>query len=169
MELIFADGFANTGRLVLNFLAIAGGFLIGYVLTHVVLRLIAKFALNKRLPLILERALQVIGGLIVAFLVGLMVFGDGGWGFGGTGGTNPGGPDGTGQQRPDPAKDPVPPDHATPIPRLDPTVLATELEITVLLPTAFPKTRGRRVLPNRLRRKASLARRDKRHLRRPTR
>src|SRR4051794_29317906 len=91
VPLLYAD-FGNVGETLVRILAIAGGFLVGYLLTHLLLRLIAKLALQKRMPGMLERALQVIGGLIVAFLVALLVFGEGGWGLGGPGGGRPGGP-----------------------------------------------------------------------------
>ncbi|MSR54915.1 MAG: hypothetical protein EXS09_16755 [Gemmataceae bacterium] len=136
---VFADGEVNTGRIVMNFLAIAGGFLLGYVVTHLVLRLISKFTANKRLPALVERALRVIGGIIAAILVGLMVFGDGGWGFGGTGGANPGG-EGGGEQKqlPEPRKEAKTPEKVVPAPKVDEPISGSELNVTVLSPAAFP-------------------------------
>lgn len=140
MEPLYADAFTNVGRTILNFLAIAGGFLIGYVLTHIILRIIAKFALKDRLPLLLERALQVLGGILVAFLVALLVFGDGSWGFGGSGGGRPGGPGGESIQQPDPGEQKDPP--TPPRKKEDEKLVPTAVETIVVMkaspnPTAF--------------------------------
>jgi hypothetical protein len=80
------DVAAKAGRYVIYALAVAGGFLVGNILTLVLCRLIAKAMFKKRLPLQLERALRVIGGILLAALVAWLLFRFGsGWGLGGTG------------------------------------------------------------------------------------
>ena len=104
MDPLFADAFANFGRVIVNLLAVAGGFLIGNVLMLVVSRIAAKFVFKKKLPRMLDQILRLVGGLVVALLVAMLVFGDGGWGFGGSGGGRPGGPGGSTPEQPDEKK-----------------------------------------------------------------
>jgi hypothetical protein len=67
-------------------LAVAGGYLIGNVLTLILCRIVAKMTFKRRMYENLERALRVIGGVIVAILVAYLLFRFGtGWGLGGTG------------------------------------------------------------------------------------
>jgi hypothetical protein len=92
VSLLFADLATNIGQIIVNFLAIVGGFLIGNVLALIVIRLfVRKFAKGKKIPRMVEQLIRTIAGLIVAFLVAIMVFGNNGWGFGGTGGGQFGG------------------------------------------------------------------------------
>ncbi|MBO0700877.1 MAG: hypothetical protein J2P46_20950 [Zavarzinella sp.] len=80
------DVAAKAGRYVVYALAVAGGFLVGNVVTLVLCRLAAKAMFKKRLPVPLERALRVIGGILLAALVAWLLFRFGaGWGLGGTG------------------------------------------------------------------------------------
>jgi len=67
-------------------LAVAGGYMLGSVLTWVLCRLGAKMVFKRRLPERMERALRVLGGIVVAALVAWLLFRFGsGWGLGGTG------------------------------------------------------------------------------------
>ena len=138
--MLYAEAFANVGRVVVNCLAIAGGFLLGNLLVLFVCRLIARFFLKERLPVVLERALRVLGGLALAFLVALLVFGDGGWGLGGSGGGTPGGSGGEAKQPPESSKETQPPvpDVKKPV---EDVVVDRKVSVTVLRaspnPTSF--------------------------------
>lgn len=77
--MIFA--FINTTRLaklIEGTLATAGGFLLGYLLIAIIGWLIDKYLLKRKSPEFLHKVCRLIGGLIVAILVALMVFGGGG-------------------------------------------------------------------------------------------
>jgi hypothetical protein len=77
---------AKAGRYVIYVLAVAGGFLVGNLLTWVLCRVLAKMMLKRRMPVPLERALRVLGGILVAALVAFLLFQMGpGWGLGGSG------------------------------------------------------------------------------------
>jgi len=95
-----ANAFENVGRTILNFLAIGGGFLIGTVVAWALVRLVSKFLLKRKPNVYVDKIARVVGGIIGAILIALLVFGDGGWGFGGSGGGLPGGPGGTDKQQP---------------------------------------------------------------------
>ncbi len=83
-------------QLVVNCLAVAGGFLAGYLLTWFVTWLLDRWLTGNKSPHQLHLAARIIGGLALAVLVALFVFGSGGGGEGdGTGGTP--GDDKTGQ------------------------------------------------------------------------
>ena len=83
---LLASMFDNVGKVVLGALAVAGGFLIGNLLTLVACRILAKFAFKRKFNPTLEKALRVIGGIALAILVAFLVFqGGSGWGFGGGG------------------------------------------------------------------------------------
>ncbi|HJZ94520.1 MAG TPA: hypothetical protein VKE40_26885 [Gemmataceae bacterium] len=107
MDPLLADAFANPGKIVIYILAVAGGFLVGNVLTLILCRLIAKAMFKKRMPEMPERALRVLGGLVVAALVAWLLFQGGfGWGLGGTGGDDTGNPGGDSGKPKDGGKDP---------------------------------------------------------------
>lgn len=75
-------------QLVVNCFAVAGGFLAGYLLTWVVARLLDRWLTGGKSPHQLHLAARIIGGIAVAILVAMFVFGSGGGGTGnGTGGT----------------------------------------------------------------------------------
>jgi hypothetical protein len=94
----------NLGRVVVNVLAIAGGFLIGWLLIGSVVSAGTRVLTGGKVPRWILFVMRALGGVAVAWLVALFVFGSGNWrgfGFGGDGGTGPGGgPAGT-------AKDPA--------------------------------------------------------------
>src|SRR5262245_19455275 len=67
---------AQFGQLIVNSLAILGGFLIGYLLTA----LLANRVSRSRPPTPLNRGSRLLGGVVLAVLVGIIVFGHGvGW------------------------------------------------------------------------------------------
>lgn len=141
MEPLLANVFENVGRIVLNILAIAGGFLIGNVLALILCRVLAKFALKSRFPVWVEAIARIAGGIIVAILVALLVFGDGGWGFGGSGGGRPGGPGGSSaQQQGDNTDDPKEKPKTDQKPKIDPLPSDDTIKITIMRGSAFPKT-----------------------------
>ncbi len=141
MEPLLANVFENVGRIVLNILAIAGGFLIGNVLALILCRVLAKFVLKARLPIWVEGIARVLGGVIVAILVALLVFGDGGWGFGGSGGGRPGGPGGTSiQQKGETTTDPKDKPPIDQKPKVDPLPSDETIKVTIMRGSAFPKT-----------------------------
>lgn len=89
----------NLGAFVVNILAVAGGFLIGYVLMYYGLPWLLKMATARliQVPKWLRSILSLVAGVIVAWLVALLVFGTGGTGWwpGGGGGFPGGGGGGT--------------------------------------------------------------------------
>lgn len=100
MEPLFANAFENVGRTLLNFLAIGGGFLLGSIVGWGFSRLVTKLLLKRKPIRYLDLFCRAVGGILGAILVALLVFGDGGWGFGGSGGGRPGGPGGSDKQQP---------------------------------------------------------------------
>jgi hypothetical protein len=132
------DVAARAGRYVIYALAVAGGFLIGNLVTLVLCRLIARAMFKKRMPFQLERALRVIGGILVAALVAWLLFRFGaGWGLGGSGtgeGEGSGGP--TSNQA----------DHGTSPGKTDPkvkdldTVTSPVVQVRIEKATDYPKT-----------------------------
>lgn len=77
--------FLNPAKFVENGLAVAGGFLVGYVGVIVLGWAADKFLFKRPSPALLHRACRVLGGLIVALLVAMLLFGEGGGEGGGTG------------------------------------------------------------------------------------
>lgn len=137
MDVLLADvDFATkAGKYVMYVLAVAGGFLIGNLLTWALCRIVAKFVLKERLPVMLERVLRILGGLALAALVAFLLFRFGtGWGFGGSGageGDGTGAPTKGGEQ-PDTSKEKTPPTKVQPTVKEDPAVLATGMKVIVL-------------------------------------
>lgn len=78
--------------------------------------------------------------MIVAILVALLVFGDGGWGFGGSGGGRPGGPGGTSSQQKGDTKDKPKDDPKVTPPKVDPLPSDETIKVTVLRGSAYPKS-----------------------------
>jgi hypothetical protein len=84
--LLLADMVAHLGRLVVNVFAVAGGFLVGYILTGLLVKLLCHLVAKKQAPRRVQQVLRALGGLALAILVALFVFGKGdGWGLGGSG------------------------------------------------------------------------------------
>ncbi len=104
-------------------LATAGGFLVGYVLVAILGWLIQRYLFKRPAPAFLHRVCRLLGGLIVAILVAMMVFGGGGGEGDGTG-------DGTGTGKASPTT-------GTP----DPTAPITDVKPTKPLPPAEDRIR----------------------------
>jgi hypothetical protein len=134
------DVAAKAGRYVIYALAVAGGFLLGNLLTLVLCRLVAKAMFKRRMPEQLERALRVIGGLLLAALVAWLLFRFGaGWGLGGSGTGEGEGSGGVATDQTDQGKGRTPPKGDTKAKEEDP-FLATGTKVTVLRASAYPKT-----------------------------
>jgi hypothetical protein len=122
--------FSHFAQLLVNILAVGGGFLVGYFLTLIAANTLDRAVLRKKSPRGLHKVLRFLGGLLGAILVALIVFGHGqGWNlFGGAAGSTG---TGNGRDAPQlittPAND-TPPE--TPKPTLAPTV--TRIRITIL-------------------------------------
>lgn len=123
MTPLLANAFENVGRTILNFLAIGGGFLIGTVVAWTLVRLVTKFMLKRKPNVYVDKIARVVGGIVGAILIALLVFGDGGWGFGGSGGGLPGGPGGTDKQQPGKGNGEGEPKNT------DPTIPAAKIKI----------------------------------------
>ena len=141
MDFLFAetDLATKAGKYVLYVLAVAGGFFVGNMLTWVICRFTAKLVLKRSINLQLERALRIIGGVVVAVLVAFLLFRFGtGWGLGGSGsgeGNNEGGP----SSETNPAKEKEQPKKVVPK-KEEPATPATGIKITILRGSSFPKT-----------------------------
>lgn len=142
MDPLFANMFANAGRVVLGALAVAGGFLIGNVLTLLLLRVLAKFMWKQRLNETLEKAIRFIGGLALAILVAFLVFrGGSGWGLGGDGDGQGTGQGGEGKVDDNPGKEKVNPAKKVEPKPSDPKVVeVTEVRVTILSAKEFPNS-----------------------------
>jgi hypothetical protein len=126
---------ARVRDFVIYVFAIVGGFVLGNLLTWILCRLIGKHVFKHRMPEPLERAFRVIGGILVAILVGFLLFR--GWGFGGTGtgeGKEAGGP---GPGKENPGKDKQPPSKSTIITE---SVVVTKFIVTIQAAKNAPKT-----------------------------
>ena len=119
-------------------LIVAAAFIVGNVLTLVLCRIIAKYTTKQKFPDPIERAFRMIGGLILAIVVGYLLFK--GFGFGGTG-TGDGKE--SGGQTPGTenlGKEKQPPTKVDPKPKEDPATLASGLKVTILRGRDFPKS-----------------------------
>jgi len=130
--------FDNSGRVVVGVLAVAGGFLVGNLLTLVLCRLVAKAAFHTRMNQRLEQALRILGGIALAVLVAWLVFRGGpGWGFGGTGSGEGEGSGGPSPKETDPSKEARP----KVVPKKDEeAVLSSTLKVRIEPATSYPKT-----------------------------
>jgi hypothetical protein len=139
VEPLFADldVAGKAGQYVMYVLAVAGGYLIGNLLTWLICRLTAKLVFKKHMNLKLERALRILGGIVVAALIAYLLFRFGhGWGLGGSGS---GEGQGSGGQTPnitDPAKDKQPKVE----PKDPDTILSPVLLVQIERPTDYPRT-----------------------------
>jgi hypothetical protein len=117
----------KVAQFAVNALAVIGGFFVGYVLFGLIAWLLDRYVLFKKSPPGLKRLIRLVGGVLVAILVAIIVFGHGqGWtlfGGGSPGDDNGGNPNPAATQRtsaeipksvtpPVPAKD-LPPPGAT--------------------------------------------------------
>jgi hypothetical protein len=130
---------AKAGKYVLYVLAVAGGFLLGNVLTLLICRIIAKLALKTKINQRLEQALRILGGIAVAILVGYLLFQNGlGWGFGGTGQGKGEQTGGNNPKETDPTKESRP--KVEPKPKDEEAILASGIKVTILRGASFPKS-----------------------------
>lgn len=83
---LFLAELGSIEKFVITALAVAGGFLVGFLMTNLVLRLIFKFGLKRQAPEKLIRVLRFAGGVAAAIIVYLLLTGTGGLGLGGGGG-----------------------------------------------------------------------------------
>ena len=75
-------------RFATNCLAVVGGFIAGYVIGAVGGWALDKWLFAKRSPDAAKKAISLICGILLAILIGFLVFGEGGgrgWGLGGDG------------------------------------------------------------------------------------
>lgn len=126
----------RVASIVVNLLAVAGGFFGGLILTAIVTFLIDRKVTGGKSPAGLHKTARVSGGLLGALLVALLVFGDG---FGTGPGDGPGDTDetgtgaGTGQTTiTTPVTSPSPEDVPPEVPPPDPTKPIETLRVTVL-------------------------------------
>jgi hypothetical protein len=93
-SLLWAQGWAtpeNLGYVVIKVLAVAGGVLVGAVVSGLLLQLLVRLTTTARPPRWALRVVRVLGGVILGWLVFLFVFGySGGTGGGFFGGGGPG-------------------------------------------------------------------------------
>jgi hypothetical protein len=133
-----ADVATKAGKYVMYVLAVAGGFLLGNLFTLFLCRLGAKFVLKDRMNPTFERALRVLGGILVAVLVAYLLFRFGsGWGLGGSG-TG----EGEGSGGIAPSTTPRTPDQPKTDPKKSPPaeVLSSTLRVRIEAATAYPRT-----------------------------
>jgi hypothetical protein len=88
------------GDFALNCLAVAGGFVVGYILGATLAFALDNWALNKKSPEVLKKSIRVLAGIGLALLIAFLVF-KGGSGGGWGGGNGPEGPGSNGAQNPD--------------------------------------------------------------------
>jgi hypothetical protein len=83
---LMALGAEQVAQFFVNVLAVAGGFLVGFLVTGFVVWLLDRWLTGGKSPPVLKQACRMIGGLLLAILVALIVFGSGsGWGLFGAG------------------------------------------------------------------------------------
>jgi hypothetical protein len=89
---------SKVAQFLVNCLAVGGGFLAGFLLTWLVTSLLDRWLTRGRTPDPFHRAARILGGLAVAIVVALVVFGQGGDGYG-VGGAGDGKGQGAGDQK----------------------------------------------------------------------
>lgn len=85
MMLVAFFNAVNFAKLIEGALATAGGFLVGYVLVWIFGWWADKYLFKRPSPMFAHRVCRMLGGLILAILVAMMVFGGGGGDGDGTG------------------------------------------------------------------------------------
>ncbi|MBP3953709.1 hypothetical protein J8F10_00135 [Gemmata sp. G18] len=128
-ETLIADGFASglsekLAGYVIKCLAVGGGFLVGYFVGGAVAWALDRWVFAHKAPVQLKKLCSFLCGLVLAIIVALIVFGDGGGGLLGGGGAPGDGkgtpaPEDKGKQQPTP---PVPPqdDPKIVLPKVEP-------------------------------------------------
>ena len=79
---------SNFAQLLVNGLAVGGGFLVGYMLAWAAMWWADRSFLLRKTPPMAHRVVRFLGGLVLAIIVALLVFGAGGSGLGGGTGEN---------------------------------------------------------------------------------
>jgi hypothetical protein len=141
VDLLLADVDVATkaGKYVMYVLAVAGGFLIGNILTLILCRLCAKAFFKSRMPDPIERALRIIGGILLAALVAFLLFRFGtGWGLGGTGSGEGEGSGGQAPNQSDKGKEGQP--KIDPKPKELDTVVSPVVRVRIGKAIEYPKT-----------------------------
>lgn len=113
-------------------------FIVGNVLTLILCRITAKYTTKHKFPDPIERALRMIGGLILAIIVGYLLFK--GFGFGGTGTGEGDQAGGETKGKENLGKEKQPPSKVDPKPKEDVASLASGLKVTILRGRDFPKS-----------------------------
>jgi hypothetical protein len=138
LPLADVDVAAKAGKYVIYVLAVAGGYMLGNVLTWFLCRLVAKLAFRKKPNYQLERAMRVLGGIAVAALVAFLLFRFGsGWGLGGSGTGEGEGSGGTA-----PSITPQSPDQPKTDAKKSPPaeVISSTLRVRIEPATSYPRT-----------------------------
>jgi hypothetical protein len=126
---------SKVAQFLVNCLAVGGGFLAGFLLTWLVTNLLDRWLTGGRTPHPLHRTARILGGLAVAVLVALIVFGQGGDGYGIGGGLGEGKGQGTGEGKGGDATKPTQPISADVKPaesKADAVPKDQRLQVTVL-------------------------------------
>src|SRR5262245_45203477 len=89
---ILAGILENFERVAIGLCAVAGAFVLGYLLTGFLVWCYYRFYMKTRSSPLVMRAGRLIGGVLAALIVAALYFGEGG--FGGGGGTEAPGPEG---------------------------------------------------------------------------
>jgi hypothetical protein len=137
---LFVSGIADKAAdLALNCLAVAGGYLVGFLFGAAVAWALDRWAFAHKTPEPVKKGIAILAGIAVAVLVALLVFGKGSGSGGGSGdgtGKNAGSPSDApadaGKQAPPPrdTKTPPPKIEPTPSPRVEPD--APQIKVTFL-------------------------------------
>jgi len=89
--LLFVSGAAERlAGLAIKCLAVAGGFLAGYLLGGLIAYALDRWVFGQKAPDVVKRGVRWVCGLILAIVVAMIVFGEGGGGFGLGGGEGKG-------------------------------------------------------------------------------
>lgn len=135
--LLFVSGAAEKlAGLAIKCLAVAGGYLAGYVLAGLAGYALERWVFSRKAPETVKQLVRIIAGLVAAIIVALIVFGEGGGGLGmgGGEGRGTGTPSGEGQSKDKQANQPAPPDKAPPsVAPVPPDPRPTELVVRVTI------------------------------------
>lgn len=136
--LFFSVGAERLAAYAIKCLAVGGGFLVGYFAGGVIAFALDRWVFAKKSPDALKKVIRMLGGLLLAILVAMIVFGDGGGGglLGGTGseGVNKGTPNPETPGKTDPAtpKDDKAKPAPSPVQPADPRPTEVTIRVTVL-------------------------------------
>jgi hypothetical protein len=85
-ELFAVGAIENIGNVVVGIMAVAGAFLIGNLLTWLIVGTISRVFIKRVVPPKMMKIMRIIGGILLALAVAYWAFREGGFGFGtGTG------------------------------------------------------------------------------------